>query len=81
MKLAKADIYRQVSSLSALKFEEQPWTSFAGLLVFQKLFEICQLKPRLHEARAHLEPGHITMLCHDPTVPHRPYRPRLPAVT
>ena len=58
MKVAKADIYRQVSSLPALKFEEQQLTSFAGLVVFQKLFETCQLKARLHEACAHLKPRH-----------------------
>ena len=58
MKVAKADIYRQVSSLPAIRFEDQQLTSFAGLVVFQKLFETCQLKERLHEACAHLEPRH-----------------------
>jgi hypothetical protein len=58
VKVAKAAIYRQVSSLPALKFEEQQLTSFAGLVVFQKLFETCQLKARLHEACAHLQPRH-----------------------
>jgi hypothetical protein len=58
VKVAKADIYRQVSSLPTLKFEEQQLTSFAGLVVFQKLFEACQLKARLQEACAHLEPRH-----------------------
>jgi len=33
-------------------------TSFAGLVVFQKLFETCRLKERLQEACAHLEPRH-----------------------
>ena len=58
MKVAKADIYRQVSSLPALKFEEQQLTSFAGLVVFQKLFETCQLKARLQDACAHLGARH-----------------------
>jgi hypothetical protein len=58
VKVAKAGIYRQVSSLPALKFEAQQWTSFAGLIVFQKLFETCQLKARLHQACAHLTPRH-----------------------
>jgi hypothetical protein len=58
VKVAKAAIYRQVSSLPALKFEEQQLTSFAGLVVFQKLFETCQLKARLQEACAHLHPRH-----------------------
>ena len=58
MKVAKADIYRQVRSLPTLKFEEQQLTAFAGLVVFQKLFETCQLKARLQEACAHLTPRH-----------------------
>jgi hypothetical protein len=58
VKVAKADIYRQVSSLPALKFEEQQLTSFAGLVVFQKLFETCQLKARLQESCAHLKSRH-----------------------
>ena len=58
MKVAKADIYRQASSLPALKFEEQQLTSFAGLVVFQKLFETCRLKERLQGACAHLAARH-----------------------
>jgi hypothetical protein len=58
VKLAKGDIYSQVSSIPALKFEEQQLTSFAGLIVFQKLFERCRLKERLHQACAHLLPRH-----------------------
>jgi hypothetical protein len=58
VKVAKADIYRQVNSLPALKFEEQQLTSFAGLVVFQKLFETCRLKERLQGACAHLEARH-----------------------
>jgi Transposase DDE domain group 1 len=58
VKVAKADIYRQGSSLPALKFEQQQLTSFAGLVVFQKLFETCQLRARLQEACAHLGARH-----------------------
>jgi hypothetical protein len=58
VKVAKADIYRQVSSLPALKFEDQQLTAFAGLVVFQKLFETCQLRARLQGACAHLEARH-----------------------
>ena len=58
MRLAKADIYSQASSIPTMKFEEQQLTSFAGLVVFQKLFESCRLKARLHEACAHLPPRH-----------------------
>ena len=58
MKVAKADIYSQASSIPTLKFEEQQLTSFAGLVVFQKLFESCRLKARLQEACAHLPSRH-----------------------
>jgi hypothetical protein len=43
---------------SPLKFEEQQLTSFAGLVVFQKLFETCRLKERLQGACAHLAARH-----------------------
>ena len=58
MKLAKADIYSQANSIPTLKFEEQQLTSFAGLIVFQKLFENCRLGERLRQACAHLLPRH-----------------------
>jgi len=58
VKVAKADIYSQASSIPTLKFEEQQLTSFAGLVVFQKLFESCRLKARLQEACAHLPSRH-----------------------
>jgi hypothetical protein len=35
--VAKAAIYRQASTLPALKFEEQQLTFFASLVVFRKL--------------------------------------------
>ena len=59
MKLAKADIYSQASSIPALKFEEQQLTSFAGLIVFQKLFESCRLKELLAERGLHAD--HVTV--------------------
>jgi Transposase DDE domain group 1 len=54
VKLAKGDIYSQAKRIPKLKFEDQQLTSFAGLVVFQKLFESCQLKERLDQSCAHL---------------------------
>ena len=54
MKVAKGDIYSQANSIPVLKFEDQQLTSFAGLVVFQKLFRNCRLKERMEESCAHL---------------------------
>ena len=58
MKVAKGDIYSQANSIPELKFEDQQLTSFAGLVVFQKLFTSCRLKERLEESCAHLPGRH-----------------------
>ena len=58
MKVAKGDIYSQANSIPELKFEDQQLTSFAGLVVFQKLFRSCRLKERLEESCAHLVGRH-----------------------
>jgi hypothetical protein len=54
VKVAKGDIYSQANSIAELKFQDQQLTSFAGLVVFQKLFRSCRLKERLEESCAHL---------------------------
>jgi hypothetical protein len=54
VKVAKGDIYSQANSIPELKFEDQQLTSFAGLVVFQKLFRNCRLKQRMEESCAHL---------------------------
>jgi hypothetical protein len=54
VKVAKGDIYSQANSIPELKFEDQQLTSFAGLVVFQKLFRNCRLKERMEESCAHL---------------------------
>ena len=58
MKVAKGDIYSQANSIPELKFEDQQLTSFAGLVVFQKLFRNCRLKQRMEESCAHLLERH-----------------------
>jgi hypothetical protein len=54
VKVAKGDIYSQANSIPELKFEDHQLTSFAGLVVFQKLFRNCRLKQRMEESCAHL---------------------------
>lgn len=47
MKLARSQVRRQAHALPALKFENHALTSFAGLVLFQKLFTTLDLKARL----------------------------------
>jgi len=54
VRVAKSQIYTRASSLPTLRFEDQELTSYAGLVVFQKLFARLQLKQRLRQACAHL---------------------------
>lgn len=54
MRVAKSEIYTRASSLPTLRFEDQQLTSYAGLVVFQKLFARLKLKERLRQACAHL---------------------------
>ena len=47
MKLSKSDVNRKARDALELRFEPLRLTSFAGLLVFQRLFATLQLKDRL----------------------------------
>ena len=47
MKLRRSDIRRQAHVLPVLKFESQSLTSYAGLVLFQQLFAVLELKDRL----------------------------------
>lgn len=47
MKLARSQVRRQARALPVLKFENHALTSFAGLVLFQKLFASLDLKARL----------------------------------
>src|SRR5437016_8385629 len=54
MRVAKADIYTRASSIPTVRFEDQEFTSFGGIVVFQKLFAKLNLKERLRRSCAHL---------------------------
>jgi hypothetical protein len=54
MRPAKSEIYTRASSIPSLKFEDQDLTSYAGIVVFQKLFGTLNLKERVRTACAHL---------------------------
>ncbi len=52
MRFAKSDIYTKASSIPKLRFEDQQLTSYAGIVVFQKLFAQLNLKERIRKACA-----------------------------
>lgn len=54
MKLSRQQVQRKTHALPHLRFEDQQLTSFAGLFLFQALFQRLDLKQRLREAFRHL---------------------------
>ena len=54
MNLRRSSTYFRCHSIPDLRFEDQTLTSFAGLVVFQKLFDRLNLKHRLRECFTHL---------------------------
>lgn len=54
MKCSKAQVQTRVHAIPAIKFEEQQLTSFAGLVILQKLFARLGLKKRLRGCFSHL---------------------------
>jgi hypothetical protein len=59
MKFRRSEVHRQAHVLPALKFEKHALTSFAGLVVFQQLFALLDLKARLRACFRHLAGGKI----------------------
>lgn len=55
MKVSKRDIYTRRHGIASIRFEDQKLTSFAGLVVFQGLFEQLELRSKLKQACAHLD--------------------------
>ena len=56
MKYSKADIRRKFKKIPTLQFEAaSPMTPFAGLVVFQALFQVLDLKGRLCRCFSHLD--------------------------
>ena len=57
MKLSKASVRGSARSIPQLRFEDQQLTSFAGIVVFQKLFQRLELSTRLRRCFDHLPKG------------------------
>ena len=55
MKHSKAAVHWKARALPEVRFEDQQLTSFAGLVVFQPLFERLALKTRLRGCFEHLK--------------------------
>jgi hypothetical protein len=54
MKSSKAQIFSRVHSIPALRFEDQRLTSFAGLVIIQRLFAELDIKSRLRACFDHM---------------------------
>ena len=55
MKHSKSEVHWKARALPEVRFEDQQMTSFAGLVVFQPLFERLELKSRLRGCFEHLK--------------------------
>ena len=59
MKRSRKDVRTKAAAIPQLKFEDQRLTSFAGLVVFQKLFQVLNLKARLERCFRHRSHGKV----------------------
>lgn len=59
MKFSKAKIFSRVFKIPEIKFEDQRLTSFAGLVLYQPLFQQLELKERFKRCFAHLKVSEI----------------------
>ena len=59
MKSSRKSVRTKESALPELRFEDQRLTSFAGLVVLQKFFQVIQFKAQLQPCFRHLAPGKI----------------------
>ena len=55
MKYSRKSIFKRSVNIPTIKFEDQKLTSFAGLVIFQPLFLILNLKERLRLCFRHLK--------------------------
>ncbi|MGH8217205.1 MAG: IS1380 family transposase [Steroidobacteraceae bacterium] len=55
MKISKSEVHWKARALPEVRFEDQQLTSFAGLIVFQPLFERLRLRQRLRGCFEHLK--------------------------
>jgi len=54
VKSSKAENFNKVHAIPSLKFEDQQLTSFSGLIIFQKFFQMIGLKEQLESCFKHL---------------------------
>jgi hypothetical protein len=54
MKLTRFDVRRRGNHVPTIRFEDQRLTSFGGLVVFQKLFQVLALKKKLRKCFRHM---------------------------
>ena len=59
MKPSQKDVRRKAVAIPELRFEDHRLTSFAGLVVFQKLFQVLRLRVRLANCFRHQSVGKI----------------------
>jgi len=55
MKSSRSEIQGKFHAFPALRFEEQRLSSYSGLIIFQKLFEILNIRRRLRQCFRHLK--------------------------
>lgn len=59
MKSSKKSVRAKVTAIPELRFEDQRLTSFAGLVLIQRFFQLISLKTRLQKCFRHLTKGKI----------------------
>ena len=59
MKRSRKNVRTKATVIPELRFEDQRLTSFAGLVVFQKFFQLIALKTRLQKCFRHLSQGKV----------------------
>ena len=59
MKRSRKSVRTKATAIPELRFEDQRLTSFAGLVVIQRFFQVISFKMRLQKCFRHLSPGKI----------------------
>lgn len=59
MKRSRKEVVSKVSEIPRLKFEDERLTSFSGLVVFQRLFQVLQIRKRFASCLAHQNTGKL----------------------
>lgn len=59
MKSSKKSVRAKVTAIPELRFEDQRLTSFAGLVLIQRFFQLISLKTRLQKCFRHLTKGKV----------------------